>query len=183
MIAQNAKRKREILRRRRTRRSSASVGGKPYTHTMTICYIGIGSNLGDRRRSIDAAIEKIKGSGGIRLLRTSSFYETEPLGDIPQGKFVNGVIEIETDLAPRGLLGRLQEIETSLGRTRDVFHGPRTIDLDILLYGGEAVDERGLVIPHPRMHERNFVLRPLRELAPDLVHPTMHVKIRDIEEL
>ena len=148
---------------------------------MGICYIGIGSNLGDRRAYIERAIERIRKAKGVTLLRSSSLYETEAVGDVPQGKFLNGVVEVEASLSPRELLRALNRIEDELERTREVAKGPRTIDLDILLYGDEVVDEAGLVVPHPRMHERDFVLRPLKELAPDLRHPTLKAKIKAID--
>jgi len=132
---------------------------------MVTCYIGIGSNLGERRRYIDKAIESLKASKDIKVARVSSVYETDPISDLPQGKFLNGVLEIETSLEPRQLLKELIRIEKSLGRTRTLKNGPRTIDLDILYYGDEAVSEPGLIIPHPRMHEREFVLKGLRELG------------------
>ena len=132
---------------------------------MTTCYIGIGSNLGDRRSYIDKAIGELSSSAGIKIARVSSIYETEPLSDIPQGKFLNGVIEAETVLDPRGLLKRLNEIEAGLGRKRPARNAPRTIDLDILYYGDSAINDRDLVVPHPRIGEREFVLKGLRELG------------------
>jgi len=127
-------------------------------------YLGIGSNLGDRLGYIDRAIEALRMSSGIDVKRVSSIYETEPVSDIPQGRFLNGVIEIETNLGPNDLLGRLNDIESSLGRVRGMKYAPRTIDLDILYYGDESVNEVGLVIPHPRINDREFVLKGLREL-------------------
>ena len=132
---------------------------------MITCYIGIGSNLGDRQKYIDSAIEGLKNSEDIKVKRVSSIYETEPVGDIPQGRFLNGVLEIETDLSPKGLLGALNRIEEKLDRVRAVKNGPRTIDLDILYYGERKISEKGLVIPHPKIKEREFVLRGLRELG------------------
>ena len=136
---------------------------------MTTCYIGIGSNLGDRRSHIDRAIEQLKNAPGIRVTRVSSVYETDPVSDIPQGKFLNGVLEIETALRPRALLSRLNMVEEALGRARLAKNGPRTIDLDILYYGEERVEENDLVIPHPAISDREFVLKGLRELAPHLL--------------
>lgn len=107
------------------------------------------------------------------ILRVSTLIETKPVGGPPQGNFLNGVVEIETTLTPRDLLKRLQEIEESLGRVRAERWGPRTIDLDILLYGDQVIHEPDLVIPHPLMHERRFVLQPLAQLAPDLRHPVL----------
>ena len=132
---------------------------------MTTCYIGIGSNLGDRSRFIDKAIEELKKNAYIRIKNVSSIYETEPVSEIPQGKFLNGVVEIETSLSPHDLLGELNRIEDELGRVRTVKDGPRTIDLDILYYGEEKISEKDLAIPHPRIGEREFVLKGLRELG------------------
>ena len=132
---------------------------------MTTCYIGIGSNLGDRRRNIDLAIDALRNSPDIRLKHVSSIYETDPVSDIPQGKFLNGVMEIETILAPEVLLKVLTGIEDALGRKRRVKNGPRTIDLDILYYGDERINETDLVIPHPRIREREFIMKGLRELG------------------
>ena len=133
--------------------------------TSKICYIGIGSNLGDRRKNIDLAIERLSVNKDIRLKRSSSIYETEPVSDIPQGRFLNGVLEIETDLSPKGLLKELNGIEESLGRRRGAKDSPRTIDLDILFYGDEEINDADLVIPHPRIKEREFALKGLRELG------------------
>ena len=132
---------------------------------MVECYIGIGSNVGDRERFIGAAIMEIKTVSGIKFKRCSSIYETDPVSDIPQGKFLNGVIEIETDLEPKELLKELNDIEDWLHRERLLKDGPRTIDLDILYYGDEVIEEAELTIPHPRICERDFVLRGLKELG------------------
>lgn len=132
---------------------------------MITCYVGIGSNFGDRRHYIDRAIEAINKSPDIRLKRASSIYETDPVSDMPQGKFLNGVLEIETGLNPRELLEELGGIEKALGRKRAARNGPRTIDLDILYYGGDSVNEKDLIVPHPRIKEREFVLKGLRELG------------------
>jgi len=132
---------------------------------MTICYIGIGSNLGDRRYYIDSAIIELRSNKDIEVLKVSSIYETDPVSDIPQGKFLNGVIKIMTDLPAEILLRELNRIEERLGRKRSVKNAPRTIDLDILYYGDEKINMKGLVIPHPRLYEREFVLKGLRELG------------------
>lgn len=121
--------------------------------------------MGDRRKYIDEAIEALKGSGRIELKRASSIYETEPVSDISQGKFLNGVLEIDTDLSPGGLLKVLNNVERALGRVRTVKNAPRTIDLDILYYGTRKIDDHGLVIPHPKIREREFVLKGLMELG------------------
>ena len=132
---------------------------------MVLCYIGIGSNLGRRRRNIDLAIGRIEDNPDIVLKRVSAIYETDPVRpSIAQGKFLNGVLEIETSLSPKALLKELNVIEEALGRETAVKNGPRTIDLDILYYGDEIVSYDELVIPHPRINEREFVLRGLREL-------------------
>jgi len=128
------------------------------------CFIGIGSNLGDREKYIKNAIEKLKETEGIEVKKISNIYETEPVGGPKQGEYLNGVMEIETWLKPRELITELQKIEKQLGRIRSVKNAPRTIDLDILLYGDEKIDEPGLKVPHPRMHEREFVMKPLKEI-------------------
>ena len=127
-------------------------------------YIGIGSNLGDRKANIEKAIWLVKLLKGVKLKNISSIYETDPEGGPHQGKYLNGVFEIETRLDPLRLLGELQGIERHLGRKRKIRNAPRTIDLDILLFGNRKVDIGKLKIPHPRMHRREFVLRGLREL-------------------
>ena len=133
---------------------------------MTLAYVGLGANLGDREATIRRALELLGAA------RVSALIETEPWGYAEQPRFVNAVAELETDEQPRALLERLLAIERELGRTREgPRYGPRTIDLDLLLYGDEQLDEPGLVVPHPRLHERAFVLEPLAELAPDLVVP------------
>jgi 2-amino-4-hydroxy-6-hydroxymethyldihydropteridine diphosphokinase len=132
---------------------------------MITCYIGIGSNLGDRRKYIDSAIEDLRSNRSIKVKRVSSIYETEPVSNIPQGKFLNGVLEIETDLSPGRLLKALNGIEKNLGRARAVKNSPRTIDLDILYYGDRRFNKKDLVIPHPKIKEREFVLKGLRELG------------------
>ena len=132
---------------------------------MVTCYIGIGSNLGDRRTYIDKAIEELKANKKIRFLRSSSIYETEPVSDIPQGKFLNGVLEIETSLDARLLLEELNSIEERLGRERIAKNAPSTIDLDILYYGEERIENDSLLVPHPKINEREFVLKGLRELG------------------
>jgi 2-amino-4-hydroxy-6-hydroxymethyldihydropteridine diphosphokinase len=129
-------------------------------------YAGLGANLGDREASIRRAAELIDAR------RLSTIRETEPWGYADQPPFLNAAAELETGLAPRALLDRLLEVEGELGRTRaGPQYGPRTIDLDLLLYGDETIDEPGLAVPHPRLHERRFVLEPLAELDPGLVVP------------
>jgi 2-amino-4-hydroxy-6-hydroxymethyldihydropteridine diphosphokinase len=133
---------------------------------VTRAYVGLGANLGDREATIRNAADLL---GPHRL---STLRETEPWGIVDQPRFLNAVAEIETELTPRALLERLLEIERELGRTRDAIrYGPRTIDLDLLLYGDEVVDEPGLRVPHPRISERAFVLEPLFELDAGLFVP------------
>ena len=143
-------------------------------------YLGIGSNLGDRYANIRAAVELMGKIDGLKVKEISSLYETEPCGGPPQGKFLNGVVEVETQLSPRELLEKLKEIERRLGRVKTVANGPRTIDLDILLYQDLVVDEEDLKIPHPRVTQRRFALEPLAELNPDLIHPLSKKKVSQL---
>ena len=139
---------------------------------MAITYLGLGSNLGNRRANLVAAVELIGRLPGTAVRRVSSFVETAPVGGPPeQQPFLNAATEVESVLTPRVLLERLREIEQKLGRARSERWGPRPIDLDILLCGDQRVDEPDLVIPHPRMHFRRFVLEPLVEIAPEARHP------------
>jgi 2-amino-4-hydroxy-6-hydroxymethyldihydropteridine diphosphokinase len=138
---------------------------------MPTAFVGIGSNLGEPERQIGAALEQLAAEDGVELVAVSTLRETEPVGPVEQGPFLNGAVQIETELAPRELLDRLLGIELRLGRVRRERWGPRTIDLDLLLYGDEIVEEPGLAVPHPRLHERRFALEPLAELAPDLEIP------------
>jgi len=128
------------------------------------CYIGIGSNLGNRHKNIEDAIERLRETNGVEVKKISSIYETDPVSGPEQPMYLNGVVEIETSLEPRQLLFAAQQIEAQLGRERTVKDGPRTIDLDILTYGKSKIDEPDLQIPHPRMNEREFVQRPLKDL-------------------
>jgi 2-amino-4-hydroxy-6-hydroxymethyldihydropteridine diphosphokinase len=133
---------------------------------MTVCYIGLGSNLGDRQYYIDAAVRKVRALSNTRVRRLSQVIESEPQGGPPQGMYLNAVLEIETELGPYELLRELQAIEAGLGRVRTVANAPRTIDLDILTYGDFSIEEEALRIPHPRILERKFVLVPLAQIAP-----------------
>jgi 2-amino-4-hydroxy-6-hydroxymethyldihydropteridine diphosphokinase len=137
---------------------------------MTVVYLGLGSNLGDREAVLRAAIRALD-AGGVRILHRSSVYETEPVGLRDQPRFLNLVVEAETALSPDDLLALIQLIEASLGRTREVRWGPRTVDIDILLFGDETVVTDRLTIPHPEIRGRRFVLEPLAELRPDLKLP------------
>ena len=134
-------------------------------------WIGLGTNLGDRAGTMRAALTAI--TEFAEVVAVSSFYETEPVGYADQPVFLNAAAHLRTTLSPRDQLSGLLHIERRFGRERTIRNGPRIIDLDILFYGAESVHEPGLEIPHPRLHERRFVLAPLAELAPDLVHPTL----------
>jgi 2-amino-4-hydroxy-6-hydroxymethyldihydropteridine diphosphokinase len=136
-------------------------------------YVGIGSNLGGPRRTVAAALELLAAEDGIEIVAVSALRETDPVGYEDQPRFLNGAVALETDISPRELLQRLLEIERRLGRVRGEGprFGPRTIDLDLLLYGDEQIDEPRLQIPHPRLHERRFALEPLAELDPALEIP------------
>ena len=134
-------------------------------------YIGLGSNLGEREAQIRLALDDLARLPGSRLVRASSLYDSEPVGEVDQPNFLNAVAEFETELDPRQLLWNLLLIERRLGRTRTRRWGPRTIDLDLLLYGALVLDEPDLQIPHPELARRSFVLVPLVELDPMLVHP------------
>lgn len=140
-------------------------------------YLGIGSNIRDRKENCLEAIRLIGESPFISVIKRSSLYETEPVGYKDQPAFINCVIEIETTLTPRKLLEVCQGIEESLGRERVDRWGPRTIDIDILLFNNLVINERDLKIPHPLMHERGFVLVPLLEIAPGAFHPVRKRKI------
>src|SRR5438270_4660273 len=146
---------------------------------MKTIYLSLGSNIGDREANLRAAIERL-GNEGIRVLRTSPIYETEPLEYTSQRWFLNLVLEAETDLFPMQLLARTSKVERELGRVRGVPKGPRTIDIDILLYGRAVVHTARLEIPHPRMAERRFVLAPMVDLAPDLRHPVTRLSMRQM---
>jgi 2-amino-4-hydroxy-6-hydroxymethyldihydropteridine diphosphokinase len=134
-------------------------------------YLGLGANLGDRAANLQAAVDRLRATQGIAVTALSPVHETAPVGVTGQPNFYNIVVEIETALAARALLDAVLAIERAMGRERTVRWGPRNIDIDILLYGGETVREEGLDIPHPRMTERAFVLVPLAEIAPDAEVP------------
>ena len=140
---------------------------------MTQAFVGLGSNIGERNATIEAALEAIGMLDETRVIRVSTLIETKPIGPIAQGDYLNGVCQIETGLAARGLLDALLDIERSLGRDRagEMRWGPRTVDLDLLLFGDRAINEQGLCVPHPRLSGRLFVLEPLCEIAPERIVP------------
>ena len=146
-------------------------------------YIALGSNLGKRQLALRTAIERIGGLRGTRVLKVATFRETAPVGGPPeQGPYINSAIAAETTLVPAVLLVALLSIERDLGRDRtgEVRFGPRVIDLDLLLYDDLIVHQPGLVVPHPRMHDRIFVLEPLAEIAPEVIHPVRKQSIREL---
>ncbi len=153
--------------------------GRQGCSDLKLIYLSLGSNIGDRERNLRAAVERL-GAPGLRVLRVSPVYETEPVDYTDQRWFFNLVVEAETSLFPLQLLARVQKIERVLGRVRTVPKGPRIIDIDILLYGAAVVHGAKLEIPHPRMAERRFVLAPLHDLAPDLRHPVTRATVTEL---
>jgi 2-amino-4-hydroxy-6-hydroxymethyldihydropteridine diphosphokinase len=135
------------------------------------CYLGLGSNLGDREGAVRESIDLIAAGGDIEVRGVSSFYVTKAWGNENQPDFVNAVAAVDTDLKPAEVLARTRAVEIEMGRERREKWGPREIDIDLLLYGDEVVETGDLSVPHPGIEERAFVLVPLLELAPDLVHP------------
>lgn len=140
---------------------------------MARAYVGLGSNLGDREATIRAAVDALASEPGVAVVAVSAFLDTEPVGYADQPRFLNGAAAVDTELSARDLLAALLAVERRFGRSRDgaIPQGPRTLDLDLLLYGDAEIDEPGLTVPHPRMHERRFVLGPLAQLAPGLEVP------------
>lgn len=128
-------------------------------------FIGIGSNMGNREENINKAIKQLSETVGIKVCAVSKLYNTKPVGYTEQADFLNGAIKIKTTLTPHELLKACQRIEKNLKRERVIRWGPRTIDLDILLYGDCTINDKDLIIPHPRMHERDFVLKPLKDIS------------------
>lgn len=147
---------------------------------MATAFIGLGSNMGDRKGYVLQALEYLSGHPHFDVVRVSSLYESEPLEYPDQNWFINAVVEIKTDFDPLDLLNELQSIEKRLERQRSIRWGPRTIDLDILLYDDELVAETRLQIPHIRMHDRAFVLVPMCEIAPEAVHPILNLTVSQL---
>ena len=143
-------------------------------------YIAMGSNMGDRDKNLNSAIELINNSYWTKVTRISNFYETKPVGYLDQDKFLNGALEVKTLLSPKKLMEFLLGKEQDLKRERIIKWGPRTIDLDILLYDNLITSEEEIIIPHPRMHERLFVLKPLSDIAPYIMHPVLNRRIIEL---
>jgi len=138
---------------------------------VTLAYVGIGANLGPREETLRRAVDLFGRADGVEVVGVSELRETDPVGVVDQPPFLNGAVSVETTLSPRALLDLLLEVERSLGRVRGERWGPRVVDLDLLVYGIEVLDEPGLHVPHPRLHERRFALEPLAEMNPELEIP------------
>ena len=149
---------------------------------MHAAYIGFGSNIGDRLKHIQNAIHILSKMEEITLQKISSIYKTDPVGYEAQAQFLNGAAAIQTSLSPLSLLHTLKNIETTVGRQHRIRWGPREIDLDILIYGDLCLQTEKLVVPHPEMHLRRFVLAPLAEIAPDVVHPVFQEAVQTLLE-
>jgi 2-amino-4-hydroxy-6-hydroxymethyldihydropteridine diphosphokinase len=148
---------------------------------MAVAYIGVGSNLGNRQAVIKKALGLLNEIKAIEVRKVSALHETDPVGGPPQGKFLNAVLEVHTSLLPLELLAKLKGIEKRLGRKKSLdSNGPRIIDLDILFYDDVVIKGRVLEIPHPRLHQRSFVLKPLSEIAPEVIHPLLNKKIKQL---
>jgi 2-amino-4-hydroxy-6-hydroxymethyldihydropteridine diphosphokinase len=145
-----------------------------------IAFVGLGANLGNRLETLKRAIVKIKHLPDSKLSGESSFYETEPVGPVSQPNYLNAVLQIETGLSARELLDHFLRIEASEGRVRTYSNASRTLDIDLLFFGQEVIQEEGLRIPHPRLHLRKFTLIPLVELAPEWRHPLLQKSVREL---
>lgn len=149
---------------------------------MPIVYLGIGSNLGDKEKNCREAIKELGKLSSVEIMSRSGFYITDPVGGPPQADFVNAVVKVETTLSPDECLSEFKKIEKKMGRTQRPRNHPRVIDVDILMYDDMVLSKTDLVIPHPRMHERYFVLRGFMEIAPEAVHPVLRKTVREIYE-
>jgi 2-amino-4-hydroxy-6-hydroxymethyldihydropteridine diphosphokinase len=158
------------------------VSSQHFASAKTISYIALGSNLGDRLEHLQAGAQLLEAHQGIRITGKSRIFETEPVGGPDnQGAYLNAVVRLESRFSARNLLNILLEVEHLRGRVRSERWGPRTLDLDLLIHGLETIDEPGLIVPHPRLHERAFVLEPLADLAPDLEIPGFRTTVQDLQ--
>jgi len=148
----------------------------------SIAYLGIGSNIGKREENLTEAVLRVNAADRISVIQRSSYYKTLPVGGPPQEDYLNGVIKVETDLSPDECLSALKQVEKDMGRKPAGKNHPRIIDLDILLYEDTVTDTETLSIPHPRMHERYFVLRGLAEIAPEVMHPVLKKTMKELYE-
>lgn len=148
---------------------------------MALAHVALGSNLGDRWNTLSTAVQRLRAEPGLRVTAVSAFYETAPVDCPPgSGEFLNAVVAVETERSPHDLLNLLLRVEQQLGRVRSEPNSPRTLDLDLILYGNAVVDTPDLILPHPRAHQRAFVLIPLAEISPDTVHPLLKTTVRAI---
>lgn len=147
---------------------------------ITRVYVALGSNIGNSFQNIKQAIRDIDNLKGCKVVEMAPIYITKPVGVLEQPDFLNTVIMVEAATPAKTLLNQFLTIENSLKRERTTHWGPRTIDIDILFYGQDIIEQKDLTVPHPRLHERDFVLRPMRDLAPDLIHPTIGMMIQDL---
>jgi 2-amino-4-hydroxy-6-hydroxymethyldihydropteridine diphosphokinase len=145
-----------------------------------ITYLSLGSNLGDREANVRAALDRLAELGTVKAV--SSFYETEPVGLIAQPWFLNCAVKLDTEKMPRQLIAGVLNLEREMGRQRKQKNGPRIIDIDILLFGTSVIETAGLTVPHPRLHERRFVLEPLAEIAPEVRHPVLKRTVRELRD-
>lgn len=172
--------KKKVTKKNIIKKKAVKAGPLKLKKGPHIAFLGLGSNVGDREEYIEQAIFLLSKNKNIQVMKHSSNYDTEPEGAPDQPAFLNAVVQVKTTLPPAKLLEALHEIETTLGRDRELEWGPRTMDIDILLYDDLIVSEDELQIPHPLMHDRIFVLKPLREIAPNLVHPVLEKTIQDL---
>lgn len=148
----------------------------------TKAYLSIGSNVGDREENLNGAVNALYDDDNVRVNVLSKFIETEPYGPVEQDNFLNGCIEIETIYTPRELLKKINDIEDDFGRTREVHWGPRTLDIDIIFFGDEIINDVDLIIPHKEMHKRAFVLEPLSQIAEMVVHPIFQLTVEEMKD-
>ncbi|MEK7673356.1 MAG: 2-amino-4-hydroxy-6-hydroxymethyldihydropteridine diphosphokinase [Patescibacteria group bacterium] len=146
---------------------------------MNKVYIALGTNLGDRQKNLETALEEL--AEFTKILKKSSVYDTEPVGYTDQGNFLNMAVEAETELTPVELMFRMQEVEHKMGRIREIENGPRIIDLDLLFYENKILNQKNLRVPHQKLHLRSFVLDPMLEIAPDYIHPELNKSIKTLK--